>query len=211
MGTGCIQQIGDVGVIARVVTASTTQAAQDSVKKVVAATLHSSSEGARDNVGNLMAAPPSAAGAKATKVMVATHPSIKDSIPKVATAALPSSRGAGNDTVGNVGATAAKVLVSSLPSKQRSIQKVADADLPSTSGGQTNPESANAADPVTVVANTMKTTIRDPVLGAILTAHTALSTVPDTDADYVLGPTTEPLDPANKEKKERKISRILNL
>jgi hypothetical protein len=61
MGTGFIQQIVDVGVITRVVTAasSTTRAAQHSIKKVVA-------------------------GAAAAKVMVSSIPLKQRSIQKVA-------------------------------------------------------------------------------------------------------------------------------
>ncbi len=79
MGIGCIQQIGDVIVIAKVVTAvtSTTQAAQDSIMKAVAAGLCSSSVGA------------------AAKNMVGTHPSIQDSISKDVSAAIPSCTGGG--------------------------------------------------------------------------------------------------------------------
>ncbi len=90
--------------------------------------------------------------------------------------------------------------------KQHSIQKVAAADLPSPGGGATNAESANAADPVTVAAKTTKMTIR--VSSIIIKNNNssnsgALSTAPGAYADTepVLGPVTEPLDPANKTKK----------
>jgi hypothetical protein len=93
--------------------------------------------------------------------------------------------------------------------KQHSIQKVVAADLPSPGGGATNAESANAADPVTVAAKTMKMTIR--VSSIIIKNNNssnsgALSTAPGAYADTepVLGPVTEPLDPANKTKKRKR-------
>jgi hypothetical protein len=46
--------------------------------------------------------------------------------------------------------------------------------------------------------------IKDPIQGAVLTAPGALLTVPDVDAEPVLGPITEPLYPANKTKKKKK-------
>ncbi len=105
-GTGCIQQLGDVGVIARVVTAATsTQPALDSVPKVVAAATHSAIVRVKDNVGNV--------GAAAAKVMVCTIPSKQRSVQKIAPD-HPSTTGhatGGNDDPGTVAANARKTTV----------------------------------------------------------------------------------------------------